>query len=336
MAGVRVADYHALAIVICMVRRLLIARSLTARPLVARQRMPVKNNSVLWLIPLLPLLASAADATLTMSDVLAASKPSDWRPLDPANTLYLDLQAGRVVIELAPQFAPNHAANIRTLTRERYFDGLVINRVQDNFVVQWGDPQNSKKLQSATKTLRAEFTRPATGLSFTALPDRDTYAPQTGWVDGLPAARESATGTAWPVHCYGVVGAGRDNDADSGGGTELYVVTGQAPRQLDRNITVVGRVVQGMELLAALPRGAAPLGMYEKPEQYVAIRQVLLAADVPVTQRLPLEVLRTDTATFAALIESRRNRRDEWYKVPAGHIDVCNVPLPVRLRPAAT
>ncbi|HEY4368132.1 MAG TPA: peptidylprolyl isomerase [Steroidobacteraceae bacterium] len=296
----------------------------------------MKKNSVLWLIPLLllPLLASAAGtATLTMSDVLAASKPSDWRPLDPANTLYVDLAAGRVVIELAPQFAPKHAANIRALTREHYFDGLVINRVQDNFVVQWGDPQNSKKLQGASKTLKAEFTRPATGLSFTVLPDPDTYAPQTGWVDGFPAARESATGTAWPVHCYGVVGAGRDNDADSGGGTELYVVTGQAPRQLDRNITVVGRVMQGMELLSALPRGAAPMGMYEKPEQYVAIRQVLLAADVPVAQRMPLEVLRTDTPTFTALIESRRNRRDEWYKVPAGHIDVCNVPLPVRMPP---
>jgi peptidylprolyl isomerase len=85
-----------------------------------------------------------------------------------------------------------------------------------------------------------------------------------------------------------------------------------------------------MELLSALPRGPAPMGMYEKPEQYVAIRQVRIAADVPAAERVPLEVLRTDTATFTALIESRRNRRDDWYKVPAGRIDVCNVPLPVR------
>jgi hypothetical protein len=127
-----------------------------------------------------------------------------------------------------------------------------------------------------------------------------------------------------------MVGAGRDNDADSGGGTELYVVTGHAPRQLDRNITVVGRVLKGMELLSTLPRGTAALGMYDKPEQFVPIKAIRIAAEVAEAQRTNIEVLRTDTSTFTDLVESRRNRRDEWYKVPAGRIDVCNVPLPVR------
>ena len=268
-----------------------------------------------------------------MAEVLAASRPSDWRPLDPANTLYMDIAPGRVVIELAPQFAPRHVENVRTLVHEGYFNGLAITRVQDNFVVQWSDPNGSRPLGSAKKTLPAEFTRPAQGLSFTALPDPDTYAPQTGFVAGFPAARDPHEGAAWAVHCYGVLGVGRDNGADSGGGTELYVVTGHAPRQLDRNITVLGRVVQGMELLSALPRGPAPMGMYDKPEQYMAIARIRVAADVPPDERLKLEVLRTDTATFTALIESRRNRRDDWYKVPAGRIDVCNVPLPVRAAP---
>jgi peptidylprolyl isomerase len=266
----------------------------------------------------------------TMTEVLAASKPADWRALDPQRTLYLELASGRVVIELAPQFAPRHVENIQTLVRELYFDGLAINRSQDNFVVQWGDPDGVKPLGKARKTLAAEFTRPAAGLEFIALPDPDTYAPQTGFVDGFPAARDPATGVAWLVHCYGMIGAGRDNNADSGGGTELYVVTGHAPRQLDRNITLIGRVLQGMELLSSLPRGPAPMGFYEKPEQRTSIRQLRLAAEVPEAERTTLEVLRTDTQTFADLIESRRNRRDEWYKVPAGRIDVCNVPLPVR------
>lgn len=291
----------------------------------------MKNQFMLALV--LGSLALAASApALSMSDVLAASKPSDWRTLDPDNTLYVDLAAGRVIIELAPQFAPNHAANIRLLAREHYFDGLGINRMQDNFVVQWGGPQNTRELQKAQRTLKAEFTRPAARLPFIVLPDPDTYAPQTGWVEGFPAARESASGSAWVVHCYGVIGAGREADADSGGGTELYVVTGHAPRQLDRNVTAVGRVVQGMELLSALPRGPAPMGMYAKAEQYVPIKQVRVAADLPAAERTPIEVLRTDTPTFTALIESRRNRRDEWYKVPAGRIDVCNVPLPVRAK----
>ena len=127
-----------------------------------------------------------------------------------------------------------------------------------------------------------------------------------------------------------MMGAGRDNEADSGGGKELYVVSGHAPRQLDRNISVVGRVVHGMPLLAALPRGPAPMGFYEKPEQRSPITRIRLASDVPVEERTPLEVLRTDTQTFTDLIESRRNRTDEWYKVPAGRIDICNVPLPAR------
>lgn len=276
-----------------------------------------------------PLLMSPASAR-TMSDVLASAKPSDWRPLDPQNTLYMEIPGGRIVIELAPQFAPRHVENVRQLVRENYFDGLAITRVQDNFVVQWSDPTNKREPRVAKKTLAAEFTRPAAGLAFTVLPDPDTYAPQTGFVDGFPAGRDASGTTAWGVHCYGVVGVGRDNAADSGGGTELYVVIGHAPRQLDRNITVLGRVVQGMQLLSALPRGPAPMGMYEKPESNVPIASIRLAADLPADQRLELEVLRTDTQTFTDLIESRRNRRDEWYKVPAGRIDVCNVPLPVR------
>jgi peptidylprolyl isomerase len=275
-------------------------------------------------------LAGAIACAKTMAEVLAASKPADWRALDPENTLYLDLPEGRIVIELAPQFAPNHVANIRALAREEYFDGLAINRVQDNFVVQWGDADGKKPIKTAKAALPGEFTRPAQGLAFTALPDVDTYAPQTGFVDGFPAARDPKAGTAWAVHCYATVGVGRDNAPDSGGGKELYVVTGHAPRQLDRNITVVGRVVQGMNVLAALPRGPAPMGFYEKPEQRHPITRVRIAADVPAAERSNIEVLRTDTQTFTDLIESRRNRRDEWYLVPAGRIDVCNVPLPAR------
>jgi peptidylprolyl isomerase len=284
--------------------------------------------------------ASAADAPApkakTMADVLAASKPSDWRALDPENTLYLDLSSGRVVIELAPAYAPLHAANIRTLAREHYFDGLAILRVQDNFVTQWGDPDGDKPGKAhpfgkASKTIAAEFERGiAKDLPFTPLPDGDVYVPEVGFSNGFPVARDEKAGKTWLAHCYGMVGAGRDVGVETGPGSELYVVIGQAPRQLDRNIALVGRVVQGMELLSALPRGTGALGFYEKPAQYVPIRSVRLAAEVPVGERTPLEALRTDTATFAALVESRRNRRDEWYKVPAGKIDLCNVPIPVR------
>ena len=287
----------------------------------------------------------AADAPAqkakTMADVLAASKPSDWRALDPANTLYIDLAAGRVVMEFAPAFAPLHAENIRTMAREHYFDGLAILRVQDNFVTQWGDPDGDKPDKAhpfgkASKTLAPEFERAiAKDLPFTPLPDGDVYAPEVGFSNGMPAARDRKSDKTWLAHCYGMVGAGRDVGVETGPGSELYVVIGQAPRQLDRNIALVGRVVQGMELLSALPRGTGALGFYEKPEQRVPIKSVRLAAEVPAAERTNLEVLRTDTQTFTDLVEARRNRRDDWYKVPAGKIDLCNVPIPARVPESA-
>jgi peptidylprolyl isomerase len=269
----------------------------------------------------------------TSAEVLASASPADWRTPDPEQTLYLELASGRVVIELAPSFAPNHVANLKTMAREKYFDGLAIVRAQDNYVVQWGDPHEDpatrKPLGSAMATLPGEFAH-ADDLPFTALPDRDVYAPVVGFSSGLPAARDAKAGTMWLAHCYGMVGAGRDNAPDSGGGKELYVVIGHAPRHLDRNVTLVGRVIKGMELLSTLPRGAGALGFYEKPEQFVPIRSIRIAADVPESERTPIELLRTDTPTFAAYVESRRNRREEWFIDPVGHVELCNVPLPVR------
>jgi peptidylprolyl isomerase len=274
--------------------------------------------------------AAAPASRATLSDVLAAAKPDDFRTPDPENTLYLELDTGRVVIELAPAFAPEHVANVKALARERYFDETAIVRVHENYVVQWADPDGKREIRSARRTLPAEFDRPAAGLGFTVLPDRDTYANEVGFSDGFPVARESATGAAWLVHCYAMLGAGRDNPPESGGGTELYVVIGHSPRHLDRNVTLLGRVLSGMERLTSLPRGTGALGFYEQPTQRVPIRSLRVAADVPAAERSELEVLRTDTATFASLVEARRNRREEWFARPAGHIEICNVPLVVR------
>ncbi|MCB1623301.1 MAG: peptidylprolyl isomerase [Pseudomonadales bacterium] len=267
----------------------------------------------------------------TTDAIVASAQRSDWRANDLDNTLYLQLDTGRVVMELAPRFAPAHVANIKKLVAAQYFDGLAIARVQDNFVVQWGDPDGKRSTGAAARTLRAEFDRADTAdLPFNQLPDRDGYAAQVGFSESFPAARDRNTHRAWLTHCYATLGVGRDNAADSGGGTELYVVIGHAPRQLDRNVTVVGRVLQGIELLSSLPRGTAAMGMYETPAQRIPIRSIRLASNVPPEQRTSLEILRTDTATFQELIESRRNRPDAWYINRSGYIDLCNVPIPVR------
>ena len=272
-------------------------------------------------------------------EIIDAAPASAWRDLDPANTLYMELPAGRVVIELAPGFAPEHVANIKALAKGGFWDGLAIYRAQDNFVVQWGDADGDDKAKAKPLTagardhLPAEFTRSDKGVRFDRLPDADGWAPEVGFIDGFPAARDPKAGKAWIAHCYGVVGAGRNNAPDSSLGAELYAIIGQAPRALDHQLSVVGRVVKGMELLSVVPRGPDPMGFYEKPEQRAPIVSVKLASEVPVAERTPLQLLRTDSQAFRDATEARRNRVDDFYSVPAGHIDLCNVALPVRTPP---
>ena len=296
------------------------------------------NANFRFLIPCALIILSqpvpAAKAP-SMPEVLTASKPSDWRPLDPENTLYVELPAGRVVIELAPAFAPLHVANIKTLARAGYFNGLAVIREQDNYVAQWGDPEIRHPLPPGIGKVAPEFDSALPAhMAFTRLPDGDVYAPEVGFSDGLPVARSDSLHKVWLAHCYGMVGVGRDLDAESGSGAEMYVVIGHAPRHLDRNVALVGRVVKGVELLSGLPRGSAEMGFYTKTEKPLPIKSIRVAADVPAAERSNLEVIRTDTPTFMALVESRRNRPEDFFKVPAGRIDLCNVPIPVRERAA--
>ncbi|WP_255435394.1 peptidylprolyl isomerase [Chitinimonas sp. BJB300] len=280
---------------------------------------------------------AAKSGSNSPADVLKQSLATDWRVLDPQNTLLMEVNGGQVLLELAPRFAPRHVANIRKLAHERYFDGLAVIRVQDNFVTQWGAPEDEdaaqekpKSLGSAEAKLPAEFSIPQKGLVFTPLKDADGFSPMTGFIDGMPVAADPKHNQAWIPHCYGVIGAGRGNPVDSSNGSSLYAIIGQAPRALDRNITVVGRVVKGMEFLAALPRGGGAMGFYDKPEQHSPIRSVRLLADLPEAERPALELLRTDTRTWQAWVEARRHASGDWYVHSAEHINVCNISVPIR------
>jgi len=282
--------------------------------------------------------AIAAD-TPTASELLARSQPSEWRTPEPQNLLYMQLPQGRVVIELAADFTPLHAANIRTLVREHYFDGLAVVRVQDNFVTQWGDPNDDddgdksklRPLGQAKATLPPEFSRAIDPTQpWTPLPDGDVYAPQVGFSGGFPVARDPASGREWLVHCYGMVGVGRNEAPDTGNGSALYAVIGQAPRRLDHSLAIAGRVLQGMPLLSALPRGTGPMGFYTHAQPRTPIIAVRLAADVPASERTPIQVLRTDSPTFAALVDARRHGHSAFYPTPVGKLDVCGIEAPVR------
>lgn len=286
---------------------------------------------------LLPLVAGADDtpAKPTMASVLASAPAEDWMPVAADSLLVMRLDRGQVLIELAPAFAPQHVDNIRTLASEGYWDGLAILRSQDNYVVQWGDPnaddaKQRRPLGKARDTLRAEFDREARGLPFLRLPDPDAYAAATGFSLGFPVGRDADNQRSWLLHCYGMVGAGRGDAADSSTGAELYVVIGHSPRHLDRNITLVGRVIEGIEHLSTLPRGSEALGFYAEASQHTPIRSLRLASTLPEAERPRRERLRTDSPSFARLVEARRHRHEPWFIQPVGRIEACNVPVPVR------
>jgi len=269
---------------------------------------------------------------LTPSDIVTQSPVAAWKAIPADDLMVLDLaNGGRVIIQLAPSFAPVHVANIKALSRGGYWNGATIYRVQDNYVAQWGLNESDKPWPSGvTAKPPAEYTRSLKGLRITPLGSPDPYAAGAGFADGWPVAYNPKEGWADLVHCYGTVGVGRDLSPDTGTGGELYAVIGHGPRQLDRVIAIVGRVIEGIDKLSTLPRGTEALGFYKDKAQYVPIASIRLASDMPAAERPTFEVMDTNSATFASYLKIRANRRDDFYIRPAGGVDLCNVQVPVR------
>jgi peptidylprolyl isomerase len=312
-----------------------------------------------------PALAANKPA-LSPNEFVAAAPKGDWVVIAATDLLVLDLAPDakghprRVVIQLMPApFSQGWIGNLRLLAAARWWDGLSINRVQDNYVVQWGDGEAEDKARA--KALPAELAVMAEsgyvsenevswefGPSIHTNPQapKDSiYAQGSGISEGWPVGWDLVTiklnrkpakgprkiqvpGNVWPVHCYGMVGVGRDMPPDTGSGAELYAVIGHAPRHLDRNIALVGRVIEGIEHLSSLPRGTAALGFYATAEERTAIQSVRIGSEV---KDLPAyEYLSTESASFAAYAEARANRRDAFFIRPAGGADICNIPVPMR------
>jgi cyclophilin family peptidyl-prolyl cis-trans isomerase len=275
------------------------------------------------------------------SDIVAGAPAAEWVAIPADDLLVMDLKpaadgkARRIVIELMPApFSPRHVANIRTLAAAHWWDGAAINRVQDNYVAQWGDPTGKKPLPANLRAVPAsDYVVPFQALPTVAQPRwvwPDAYAKKVLFDRGWPLASDGRS--VWPVHCYGMVGVGRDLAPDTGSGAELYAVIGQAPRHLDRNIALVGRVVEGMDYLSSLPRGTAEMGFYRDPGEQVPIASVRIASALPAAQQPRLEYLSTSAPSFARYVTARANRKDSFFVTPAGGLDICNVPVPVRVR----
>lgn len=277
----------------------------------------------------------AADA-VEPSETIRNAPASAWREVDPQNLLIMDFRDGaRVAIELAPEFAPVHVANIRAFARAGWWDQAAIYRVQDNYVAQWGNGDSENPLPpGVVKTPPAEYDRPLAGLAVRPLGYPDSYAPMAGYANGWPIGYDPQSGRAWLAHCYAAVGVGRDLAPDTGTGGELYAVIGHAPRHLDLNIATVGRVLDGFQRMTAIPRGTEALGFIKDPSDHVPIARVRIAADIPAAERPAFEVMRTDSEAFAAYVKGRANRGGTFFQRPAGGVDLCNAPVPTRKKGA--
>ena len=296
-----------------------------------------------------------APSALSPGEIVAAAPASEWVAVAPSDLLVMDFapdakaKPRRVVIQLMPPpFSQGWVGNIRKLAAAHWWDGLSVNRVQDNYVVQWGDANGedqakAKPLPQLATVPESDYAvaksnlmvvegqasgwvqEPELALARTA----DAYASRTGFLKGWQVGESSPQqAQLWPVHCYGMVGVGRDLSPNTGSGAELYTVIGHAPRHLDRNIALVGRVIEGIEHLSSLPRGTGALGFYETPEERTPIVSIRLGNEVA---GLPAyEYLSTESATFARYADARANRRDPFFIKPAGGADICNIPIPVR------
>ncbi|MDR7102940.1 peptidylprolyl isomerase [Croceicoccus sp. BE223] len=313
-------------------------------------------------------MASNIAIAQTPAEIVEAAPASAWREIASDDLVIMTLapdaagQPREVAIQLFPEpWSSAWTANVRALAKAHWWDGMTVYRSVDNWVVQWGegDVAEPKALPAAMRATAPEgYALPwRTGLVATLwsvdgrraaeMPAKvktapgsrfaDPYAAAFGYVNGLPVASDletrnglSAPGRIWPVHCYASVGVARGLTPDAGNGAELYTVIGHAPRQLDRNIAVVGRIVAGIEHLSILPRGTAEAGVNATAAERTPIASVRLASELPEAERPRFRVLDTDGDTFARWVEAKANRKDTFYSVPAGGADVCNLPVPVQ------
>ena len=286
--------------------------------------------ALLAVLPATPAIAQTAPAPSP-----ADPAPEDWRAIPDDEILVMTLRGGhQAYIRLAPRYAPAHVANIRKLAEAHWWDGTSIYRVQDNYVTQWGGGDDKTTLPPGViENPPAEYEwNGFDAVPGTAFAKPDSYAAKTGVsADGWPLANYGAVSSL--THCYAMVGVARDLAPSTGSGAELYTVIGHAPRPLDRNIALVGRVIEGMQWLSSLPRGTGQLGVYETPAERTPILSVRLASQLPADERPHFQYRATDNVRFAAWIKSRENRAGPFFTVPAGGVDVCNAMPPVRRAP---
>lgn len=259
---------------------------------------------------------------------------ADWRDLDLENTLYIKTIHGMFVIELAPEFAPNHVKQIKTLAREKFYDDITFHRVIDDFMNQTGDPKGDGTGDSHLPDIQAEFTfRRSPSLPITLFGrelSKDGEV-DTGFYKSFPLASKPISQAmltkdgkvdAWALHCSGTTSMARGGDDVNSGNSQFFLMRGEYT-SLNQLYSIWGRTVWGNENLNKIKVGTVNETKNFVPDVMLSVR---VAADVPESDRIPVQVLKTSSHAFKMHVESLKSSKGKLPKV-------CDIPVPSRLKP---
>lgn len=282
--------------------------------------------------------SSAEAVTHTVTNTGFTAPDAAWRDVDPENTIYIDTNHGRMVVELFPEIAPKHTARIKTLSRKKFYDYITFHRVIRGFMNQTGDPKGDGTGDSDLPDLEGEFSfrrSPSMGVTLVGTRPLQTGNPTTGEVGvgfynglpvaSLPSAQAMATKDgkvhAFGLHCKGVTSMARGTDPNSAN-SQFFLMRGKA-EHLDANYTIWGNTVFGRENLTKIKIGSKGDNPSFVPDKMDTVR---VAADLPESERLQIQVLDTASSAF-------KNYLRTYKKDDGSYPDICDIEVPTRIKP---
>lgn len=279
----------------------------------------------------------------TVSTVDGFAAPDDaWRTPSQDNLLYVNTNKGLIVVELVPEFAPKHVAQIKALAQQKFYDLIIFHRVIDGFMNQTGDPTGTGTGDSKLPDIPAEFTfrrgadMPVALLNRRAVNPRDPRAGivDVGFYKSFPVATKPISDAgwglggesdgkveAWGLHCKGVTSMARSGGQPNSGNSQFFLMRGTAA-WLDRDYSIWGNTVYGREHLESFAVGTAGEDAKFVPDQMETVR---LGSDLPKSEQLNIQVLKTDGPHYRNFIASQK-------KADGTYPDICEIAIPTRVK----
>jgi peptidylprolyl isomerase len=297
-----------------------------------------------------PALAQEEAPAPTPAEILATAPADHWLPIPVSDLLIFTLPDAadgtkrQAVIQLLPaSLSGGHVRNVRELAGTHWWDGTKIYRVVKDFVTQFGGNPDAKTLPKGLETVpESEYFNSALGArrdtdmaALKAAVDYsneyqgtaieplmkiiyESYVAKVGFGGGWPIGSDKE-GRAYPLTCRGSLSPAHYDPPDSGSGSEMSVITGEAARSLDTTFGMVGRVIDGLEHLQNLPLGSDPGGFYAEKSQHIAISSIRLASELPLAEQPHYEYLASDSPALLQYIAAH-----------GGFGNICTVPVPIR------